>query len=309
MRAFRPPAACFKQNKTSPAHHCLRNDPVTSWLLSLADARTMGRQMGFTGHSHAWRVVILACSVVWFGPAAELSAATLMTPGVSELIRKSAEPFGLFAAPLSEGGVVEKWLRVERKLDDERVQLALCDGDRERCASPAALRFLAIVDDARSRDGRARLGEINRAINLSIRPMSDEAQYGQPDVWSSPLVTFAHGAGDCEDYAIAKFVALRMAGISPDDLRIVIMRDTVRGEDHAVAAARLDGEWLMLDNRRMAMVADANTRNYRPLFVINQDGAMRYADAPLLASLPDRTTVTPVALNAVAQPGLVSPAN
>ena len=265
--------------------------------------------MGFTGHSHAWRAVILACSVVWFGPAAELSAATLMTPGVSELIRKSAEPFGLFAAPLSEGGVVEKWLRVERKLDDERVQLALCDGDRERCASPAALRFLAIVDDARSRDGRARLGEINRAINLSIRPMSDEAQYGQPDVWSSPLVTFAHGAGDCEDYAIAKFVALRMAGISPDDLRIVIMRDTVRGEDHAVAAARLDGEWLMLDNRRMAMVADANTRNYRPLFVINQDGAMRYADAPLLASLPDRTTVTPVALNAVAQPGLVSPAD
>ena len=87
------------------------------------------------------------------------------------------------------------------------------------------------------------------------------------------------------------------------------MRDTVRGEDHAVAAARLDGEWLMLDNRRMAMVADANTRNYRPLFVINQDGAMRYADALLLASLPDRTTVTPVALNAVAQPGLVSPAD
>ncbi len=102
----------------------------------------------------------------------------------------------------------EKWLRVERKLDDERVQLALCDGDRDRCASPAALRFLAIVDNARSREGRARLGEINRAINLAIRPMSDEAQYGQLDVWSSPLVTFAHGAGDCEDYAIAKFVAL-----------------------------------------------------------------------------------------------------
>jgi predicted transglutaminase-like cysteine proteinase len=247
--------------------------------------------------------------MVWFGPAPDLSAATLMTPGMSELIRKSAEPFGLFAAPLSEGGVAEKWLRVERKLDDERVQLALCDGDRERCASPAALRFLAIVDDARSREGRARLGEINRAINLSIRPMSDETQYGELDVWSSPLVTFAHGAGDCEDYAIAKFVALRMAGISPDDLRIVIMRDTVHGEDHAVAAARLDGDWLMLDNRRMAMVADANVRNYRPLFVINQDGAMRYADAPLLANLPGRATVTPVVLNVAAQPGLVSPAN
>lgn len=248
--------------------------------------------------------------MAWFGPAPDLAAGTLTTPGVSELIRKSVEPFGLFASPLSEGGVVEKWLRVERKLDDERVQLALCDGDRERCASPAALRFLAIVDDARAREGRARLGEVNRAINLSIRPLSDEAQYGEIDVWSSPLVTFAHGAGDCEDYAIAKFVALRMAGVSPDDLRIVIMRDTIHGEDHAVAAARLDGRWLTLDNRRMAMIEDANIRNYRPLFVINQYGAMRYADAPLLANLPGRETVTPVALNVLsAQPGLVSPAN
>jgi len=81
---------------------------------------------------------------------------------------------------------------------------------------------------AKAREGRARLGEINRAINLAIRPMSDLAQYGAIDVWSSPLVTFANGAGDCEDYAIAKFAALRHAGISPDDLRIVIMRDTIR---------------------------------------------------------------------------------
>ena len=213
--------------------------------------------------------------MAWFGPAPELAAGTLMTPGASELLHKSAEPFGLSASPLSAGGVREKWLRVERKLDDERVQLALCDGDRERCVSPAALQFLAIVDDARARDGRARLGEINRAINLAIRPMSDLAQYGEIDVWSSPLVTFAHGAGDCEDYAIAKFVALRLAGLSPDDLRIVIMRDTMHGEDHAVAAARLDGHWLTLDNRRMAMVEDANIRNYRPLFVIDQHGVMQ----------------------------------
>lgn len=247
--------------------------------------------------------------MVWFGPAPDLTAGTLMTPGMSELIHKSAEPFGLFASPLYEGGLLEKWLGLERKLEDERVQLALCDGDRERCVSPAALRFLAIVDDARAREGRARLGEINRAINLAIRPMSDQAQYGEIDVWSSPLATFAHGAGDCEDYAIAKFVALRMAGIAPDDLRIVIMRDTIHGEDHAVAVARLDGHWLTLDNRRMAMVEDANIRNFRPLFVINQYGAMRYADAPLLANLPEREVVQPVALNLAAQPGLVSPAN
>jgi predicted transglutaminase-like cysteine proteinase len=240
--------------------------------------------MGILVHSHAWRAVVLACSMAWFGPAANLTAGTLITPGAADLVRKSAEPFGLFALALSGGALWEKWLGVERKLDDERVQLALCDGDRERCVSPAALQFLAIVDNARAREGRARLGEINRAINLAIRSTSDPAQHGEIDVWSTPLATFASGAGDCEDYAIAKFVALRQAGISPKDLRIVIMRDTIRGEDHAVAAVQLDGDWLILDNQRMAMVEDAYVRNYRPLFVIDQYGVMQYADTPWLAA-------------------------
>jgi predicted transglutaminase-like cysteine proteinase len=258
--------------------------------------------MGFFGHSRAWRVVALALCMVWFAPAANLTAGTLVSPGALDLMRKSAEPFGLFASKLSGGGLREKWLGVERKLDDERVQLALCDGDRARCVSPAALQFLAIVDNARAREGRARLGEINRAINLAIRPVSDMAQYGQIDVWSSPLVTFASGAGDCEDYAIAKFVALRMAGFSPDDLRIVIIRDTIRGEDHAVAMARLDDRWLTLDNRRMAMVEDADVRNSRPLFVIDDRGVMRYDDTPPLASAPRQGPA--MAVNYV---GLTSP--
>src|ERR1700676_4196602 len=267
----------------------------------------MGRQMGILSHSRACRAIILACGMAWFWPAAELAAATLISPGAANLIRKSAEPFGLFAATMSWGGMREKWLGVERKLDDERVQLALCDGDRDHCVSPAALRLLAIVDNAKARDGRARLGEINRAINLAIRPMSDLAQYGAIDVWSSPLVTFTNGAGDCEDYAIAKFVALRQTGISPDDLRIVIMRDTIRGEDHAVTAARLDGHWLTLDNRRMAMVEDAYVRNYRPLFVIDQYGVKQYIDAPLLAVAPDREPSA--ALKLAVEPGFISSSN
>jgi predicted transglutaminase-like cysteine proteinase len=238
--------------------------------------------------------------MVWFGPAADLWAGTPDLAAMPDIIGLSTEPFGRTASVLSEGALREKWRGVALKLDDEAVQLALCDGDRDRCVSPAALQLLGIVDNARARDGRARLGEINRAINLAIRPMSDLAQYGEIDVWSSPLVTFARGAGDCEDYAIAKFVALRLAGVAPADLRIVIMRDTIHGEDHAVAAARLDGRWLTLDNRRMAMVEDAQLRNYRPTFVIDQFGIMQVDDAPLLAGLPAAPN---------AEPGLISPSN
>jgi predicted transglutaminase-like cysteine proteinase len=253
--------------------------------------------MGIFSRTKAWRMLLLACFMSWFGQATDLAAGTLISPGALDLIRKSAEPFGLSASRVSSGGLREKWMGVERKLDDERVQLALCDGDRARCVSPAALQFLAIVDNARAREGRARLGEINRAINLAIRPMSDMAQYGQIDVWSSPLDTFATGAGDCEDYAIAKFVALGMAGVSPDDLRIVVVRDTIYGEDHAVTMARLEGRWLTLDNRRMAMVEDADLRNSRPLFVIDDHGVMRYDDSSPLANLAHEKTAQTVKVN------------
>jgi predicted transglutaminase-like cysteine proteinase len=251
----------------------------------------MGRQMGIFGHSHALRAVVLAWAMAWFGSAADLAAGTLNPSAPSDRVEKSAEPFGLFTSRLSGGGLRQKWQGVQARLDDEMVQLALCEGDRERCASPAALQFLGLVDVAKAREGRARLGEINRAINLAIKPMSDLAQYGEIDVWSSPLATLTRGAGDCEDYAIAKFVALRLAGIPADDLRIVIMHDTIQGEDHAVAAARLDGRWLTLDNRRMAMVEDAHVRNYRPTFVIDRDGVQRYEEAPM-PSLEDRSFVS-----------------
>lgn len=237
--------------------------------------------MGLFGQLHAWRAIVLACGLLGF--ASGLRAEVQDAPALVAL-ESQAEPFAVPASILSGGGVFQKWAGLQRRLDDELVQLALCDGDREGCVSPAALKLLAIVDAARTREGRARYGEINRAINLAIKATSDLAQYGEIDVWASPLVTFSRGAGDCEDYAIAKLVALRLAGIATNDLRMVIVHDFVRGEDHAIAAAKLDGRWLTLDNRRMAMVEDVDARHYRPIYVIDRDHAKRYEAAPLLAT-------------------------
>jgi predicted transglutaminase-like cysteine proteinase len=262
--------------------------------------------MGLLKHTRAWRTALVACGLAYFGAVGSGQAAPWQFDPALARAGDPAEPFHLFTSPMVQGGLVAKWQKVSQKLDDERVQLALCDGDRANCASDAALQLLAIVDAGRQREGRARLGEINRAINLAIRPMSDLAQFGQEDVWSSPLVTFYRGAGDCEDYAIAKLVALQMAGIRSEDLRIVVLADTMRGEGHAVAAVRLDGRWLILDNRRMAMVEDMAFRNYRPLFVIDQTGVMKYSDAPLLASGSDRDIALPTASSLAAQPDQIA---
>ena len=233
------------------------------------------------GNSSALRAILLACGLFLICLPTHLMAAP--STGPVDQAGSSDEPFGLSTATVTKGAVLEKWLNVEREVDDERQVLRMCEENRASCQSPTAIQFLAIVNSGRALGGRARIGEINRAINLKLKPASDLALYGEEDVWSPPLATFAIGAGDCEDYAIAKFVALQEAGVSPDDLRIVVLRDDHREEDHAVVAARLDGNWLMLDNRHMGMVEDQRVRRYRPVFLVDRHGVKLYSGTPSIA--------------------------
>jgi predicted transglutaminase-like cysteine proteinase len=194
----------------------------------------------------------------------------------------AVEPFGLPTSTLTEGPLRAKWQTVERTIAAEADIIASCASDPAHCTSQPALRFLDIVQAASAREGLARLGEVNRAINLAIRPVSDRAQYGVEDHWSSPLATLAAGAGDCEDYAIAKLFALRAAGVAANDLRLIIIRETATGDDHAMVAARVEGHWRMLDNRTFLMIEDNGFGKYRPLFAIDAEGAKRF-EQPIFA--------------------------
>ena len=183
-----------------------------------------------------------------------------------------AEPFGLDTVPVANGEVLTKWNGVEANIHAEKDILELCRSSAERC--PAAARsFLAIVAQGRVQTGRARIGIINRAINLAIRPMSDLAQWGMLDRWSAPLDTLTTGRGDCEDYAIAKYVALTQAGVAAEDVRLVIVHDLAVGENHAVVATRLNGDWIILDNRWLTLVKDREMPRMVPLFALDQAGA------------------------------------
>jgi predicted transglutaminase-like cysteine proteinase len=169
-----------------------------------------------------------------------------------------------------------KWRDVLARIDSEEETLAACRATPDAC-SPAARQLLRIVERGRQRTGRARLGEINRAVNLSIKATSDWSQYGADDFWSTPLATLEKGAGDCEDYAILKYLALREAGISPDDLRLLIVSYPRRRIFHAVLAVHLDEEWLLLDNLTMAMVNSLEATQYRPLIALDDHAMTTFA--------------------------------
>jgi predicted transglutaminase-like cysteine proteinase len=191
------------------------------------------------------------------------------------------EPFGLDTVPITSGEVVRKWSNVVADIRAETDILARCRDDAESCP-PAAQKFLAVIAEGRAHEGRARYGVINRAINLAIQPISDLSQWGVPDRWSAPLATLTTARGDCEDYAIAKYVALREAGVSEEDLRLLIVRDITIGEDHAIVAARIQEKWIVLDNRRFVLLEDIEMPYLLPLFVLNEKNGVKQF-APMIA--------------------------
>jgi len=189
------------------------------------------------------------------------------------------EPFALGSSPSALDAFRAKWLQVRDEIAQDAIMLAGCRSVPETCP-PAARRFLALIDGARGKEGRALLGEINRAVNLAIRYVSDLKQHGS-DVWSAPLATFASGQGDCEDYAIAKYLALRERGIATENLRLVVVQ-TRRDRAHAVLAARLDDCWLLLDNTALVLVPDHERTDYRPLIAFGAEADLANAETALV---------------------------
>ncbi len=87
------------------------------------------------------------------------------------------------------------------------------------------------------------------------------------------------GAGDCKAYSIAKYLALREAGISRDNVRLVIVRNRPRNEDHMIVAVYQNDQWLVLDELTMLLLRDWQEQNYVPLFVLDSLGVRRYMAA------------------------------
>jgi predicted transglutaminase-like cysteine proteinase len=206
---------------------------------------------------------------------------------------RGEEPFGMSAFRAPEGVLWTKWRGVERAMESEAATIARCDREPETCPSPAALRFLSLVEAAREETGPARLEAVSHAINARIRYTSDMAQHGVVDLWSAPLATLASGRGDCEDYAIAKYAVLRAAGVAPENLRIVLLRDTASREDHAVLAAREDGRWFILDNRRAGFYQDTALAHYMPLFALGQNGVQVFAAPYALRPQHESESIAP----------------
>lgn len=212
-----------------------------------------------------------------------------LVPAVSE------EPFGLFTFRAPEGLLWTKWRGVEARMRAELKSIADCDADGEHCPA-GARKFLSLVNGSAELSLRSRVETINRGLNNVVRYVGDYQQHGVADLWSSPLETLSAGAGDCEDYAIAKYAMLSAAGIPESNLKMLLVRDRAVRQDHAVLAVRIDGRWMVLDNRYSALSETQDLPHFMPLFAVDGNGvslfAAPYAERALHESETDMLPAT-----------------
>ena len=75
--------------------------------------------------------------------------------------------------------------------------------------------------------------------------------------------------------------------VASKDVKLVVVRNIDASENHAVVAVRLDGAWVILDNRRLPLLTDREIRHATPLFVIDEDGVRQFVTPTANARLRD----------------------
>ncbi|MET0639174.1 MAG: transglutaminase-like cysteine peptidase, partial [Hyphomicrobium sp.] len=211
---------------------------------------------------------VLSDNIVSAAPEAKLvsldSNLKSDAPGIGVRADSTNEPFGLVLFRAPEGTVWNKWRNLENEMKAEIESIDACRIDSETCSLEAA-HFVSLTETALSANGPGRIQAINSTFNEAIRYQSDLDHHGMIDKWSTPLATLKSGTGDCEDYAIAKYVALRQLGLPASDLKVLLVRDTFSNQDHAVLAVRRDAYWLLLDNRWSQMIESSASPRLMPL--------------------------------------------
>lgn len=162
--------------------------------------------------------------------------------------------------------------------DPERLQASLL----ARFGS-AQLRTLRRLDDmigaATRQEEVQRLQRVNDFFNAAIRFESDQSIWGEEDYWATPLETIGMGRGDCEDIAIAKYFALKAAGVAVAKMRLVYVRATIDDRGRAVQQAHMvlayyatpDAEPLILDNLVRRIRPANERRDLQPVFSFNSE--------------------------------------
>ncbi len=154
-----------------------------------------------------------------------------------------------------------KWTSMFDRFD---AALNTTDGQQSMNAFKTRIEFLRGLPLNKMVEG------VNDVVNR-IPYINDNQIYGQNDYWATPI-EFVKRGGDCEDFAITKYVALRALGVPEQRLRVLILQDLQKNMPHAVLVVYTDNGAVILDNQMKNVTPTEQISHYKPIFSINRDG-------------------------------------
>ena len=140
--------------------------------------------------------------------------------------------------------------------------------------------WLKTATDAKALGEPEKLRRINDFVNQSIIFEDDRSVWDQSDYWATPLETIGQGRGDCEDFAIIKYVSLRRAGIASDKLRLIYVKARIDAPDGPIQVAHMvlayyaspNAEPVLLDNLQPRILPASKRLDLKPVFSFNSAG-------------------------------------
>ncbi|MFL8992231.1 transglutaminase-like cysteine peptidase [Pseudomonas sp. QLc11A] len=118
------------------------------------------------------------------------------------------------------------------------------------------------------------LNVVNRFFNKQLRYVEDIDLWHAVDYWETPIEALWKGAGDCEDYAIAKYFSLRHLGVASEKLRITYVKALTQNRAHMVLTyySTPDAEPLVLDSLIDVIKPASQRKDLLPVYSFNAEG-------------------------------------
>lgn len=181
--------------------------------------------------------------------------------GSSEIASRDIQPF-------------KKWTDVLARYPQQRSSMEALCAKAKRGQTCAVSAWIRDVESLRSLPRQTQIRRVNDLLNK--KPYREDiVNWGIPDFWATP-VEFQQKNGDCEDYAIAKYMSLRLLDFTTDNMRVVVLNDHNLGILHAVLAVREGSAIYLLDNQITQPTQDSRVFHYQPIYSINEAGWWRH---------------------------------
>lgn len=164
-------------------------------------------------------------------------------------------------------------------IDFDRMQNVI--SQRFGPASVASFRdWQKLLLESADQPAPAKLKQVNDFFNRRIRFGEDQEIWGQRDYWATPMDTLGRGAGDCEDFAIAKYFTLLLLSIPDEKLRLIYVQARLGGVNSSITQAHMvlafypapDAEPLILDNLINDLQPASRRPDLQPVFSFNSQG-------------------------------------